>query len=369
MSVPTRRILEPIFGKPMLRSANNGRALWTRVNNLGQWQKGTGWQANLYGGVQTGYDDWAAMFVPTSELRVSDFNAALWTYDMTAAQTFGVNVVIWAHHPNDFSKRVEITQRGNVAGLGKTLGWNSHTLDKTVAQFFWNGEDWSTGEAVALAGSDLTSGPGELYTWAQFQADVLFRDWHIYRVSLEYGWEASGTFDNVWVVELKLNGMQIPIKPETGRHKRAVLTAQTAVTGAVGANDVVCDSADPGHDWDFEFGGTGYITKAIIATPTDVTPKTTLYLFTAAPTGEIKHNEVNTSPLAADLPYYVGKIDFPALSNKGGQNQAVVTPSTIGNLPLAFDNHHLYGVLVDLDGVNWLTGIITIILSADMEDN
>ena len=209
--IPTRRILDPIFGQPLLRAANNGRALWTRVNALSQWQKGTGWQANLYGGVQDGWNDWAAMFVPVSELKVTDFNSALWSYYMTAAQTFGVNLVIWVHDPNDFNKRAEITQRGNVAGLGKTLGWNSHNLDKTVAQFFWNGEDWSTGSAVALAGSDLTS--GTLYTWAQFQADVLFQTWHIYRVSLEYGWEASGTFDHVWVVELKLNGMQIPVRP------------------------------------------------------------------------------------------------------------------------------------------------------------
>ena len=202
MSVPTRRILDPIFGQPILRAENNGRALWTRVNALSQWQKGTGWQANLYGGVQTG-DDWAAMFVPVSEMKVTDFNAALWSYYMTGTQTMGVNLVIWAHDPNDFSKRAEITQRGNVAGLGKAAKWNSHTLDKTVAQFFFYGE--------GTTGTGLTA--GTLYTWVQFQADPLFSTWHIYRVSLEYGWEASGTFDHVWVVELKLNGMQIPIRP------------------------------------------------------------------------------------------------------------------------------------------------------------
>lgn len=211
--IPTRRILDPIFGRPILRAANNGRALWTRVNTLSQWQKGTGWQANLYGGVQTDGNNWAGLFVPTSELKVTDFNAALWSYYMTQAQTFGVNIVIWVHDPNNFNKRAEITQLGNVAGLGKTLGYNSHTLDKTVAQFFWNGEDWSTGEAVALAGSGLTANPPNYYSWEQFQADTLFKGWHIYRISLEYGWEASGTFDHVWVVELKLNGMQIPIRP------------------------------------------------------------------------------------------------------------------------------------------------------------
>jgi len=211
--IPTVRILDPLFALPILRADNNGRATWVHVNARAQWQRGTGWQANLYGGVQTGGNNWAAMFVPVSELKVTDLNAALWSYRLTAAQTFGVNIVIWVHDPNNFAKRAEITQLGNVAGLGKTLGLNAHTLDKTVAQFFWNGEDWSTGEAVALTGSGLTSGPGNLYTWAQFQADALFSTWHIYRISLEYGWEASGTFDNVWVVELKLNGYMVPIRP------------------------------------------------------------------------------------------------------------------------------------------------------------
>ena len=203
--IPTRRILDPIFGRPILRAANNGRAAWTRVNNLSQWQKGTGWQANLYGGVQTGGNNWAAMFVPASELRVTDFNAALWSYYMTAAQTMGVNLVIWVHDPNDFSKRAEITQLGSIAGLGKALGWNSHNLDKTTDQFYFFGE--------GTTGTGLTAGPPNYYGWDDFQADKLFKTWHIYRVSLEYGWEASGTFDHVWVVELKLNGMQIPIRP------------------------------------------------------------------------------------------------------------------------------------------------------------
>lgn len=203
--IPTRRILDPIFGQPILRAANNGLVAWTKVNTLSQWQKGTGWQANLYGGVQTGGNNWAAMFVPVSELRVTDFNAALWSYYMTAAQTFGVNLVIWVHDPNDFSKRAEITQLGSISGLGKALGWNSHTLDKTVDQFFFFGE--------GTTGTGLTAGPPNYYGWDDFQADALFKTWHIYRVSLEYGWEASGTFDHIWLVELKLNGMQVPIKP------------------------------------------------------------------------------------------------------------------------------------------------------------
>jgi len=202
MSVPTRRILEPIFGKPVLRAANNGKAQWTRVNDLSQWQKGTGWQANLYGGVQTN-DDWAAMFVPVAELPVLDFKSAMWSYLMTAAQTMGVNTVIWVHDPNDFDNRAEITQLGGHADLPKAAGWNAFSFSPATAGMFFYGE--------GTTGTGLTA--GTQYTWAQFQADVLFKTWTIYRISLEYGWEASGTFDNVWVAELKLNGVQIPIRP------------------------------------------------------------------------------------------------------------------------------------------------------------
>jgi len=210
MSVPTRRILDPIIGSPLLRAANNGSATWAKVNTSSQWQKGTGWQACLYGGVQTG-DDWGAMFFPTLELKVPSFNSAMWSYYMTATQTMGVNIVIWVHNPDNFAQRAEITQIGGVSGLGKTLGWNSHDLNITTDQFVWYGEDWSSGSAAALIGSGLTS--GTQYAWEDYQADALFKNWTIYRISLEYGWEASGTFDYVWVAEAQFNGQSIPFIP------------------------------------------------------------------------------------------------------------------------------------------------------------
>jgi len=222
MTVPTRRILDPIYGSPILRAANNGSATWAKVNTSSQWQKGTGWQASLYGGVQTG-DDWGAIFIPTLEQKVTDFNSAQWSYYMTATQTMGVNLVIWVHNPNNFNQRAEITQLGNTALLGKTLGWNSHTLLKTTDQFAWYGEDWSGGSAAALTGSGLTS--GTQYGWDDFQADALFKNWTIYRISLEYGWEASGTFDYVWVVEAKLNGQVIPFLPSLAE----IFAADTAL--------------------------------------------------------------------------------------------------------------------------------------------
>jgi len=203
MSVPTRRIIDPIFGKPILRAQNNGEAGWCKENSLSQWQKGTGWTANLYGGVQTG-DDWAAIFIPANEVPVPDFNSAMWSYYMTATETMGVNIVFWIHDPNDFSKRAEVTQVGGAAGLGKAAGWNAHVWNPATVQMFFYGEN--------TTGTGLTA--GTQYAWTSFQTDALFKNWVIYRLSLEYGWEASGTFDDVWVADLKLNGQILPVIPQ-----------------------------------------------------------------------------------------------------------------------------------------------------------
>jgi len=212
---------------------------------------------------------------------------------MTAAQTMGVNLVIWVHDPNDFSKRAEITQRGNVAGLGKALGWNSHNLDKTVAQFFFYGE--------GTTGTGLTA--GTLYTWAQFQADVLFRTWNIYRISLEYGWEASGTFDHVWVVELKLNGMQIPIRPGVEE-----MLEMLRGSGAVYVNS---DTAEA--DTARRFETTPKILKDVIIS---VVTQSQLFGNSAG----------QTYPVAADATIGITKIDISTLYFKNaaaGQNGTV----------------------------------------------
>ncbi len=204
-AVPTRRILDPVFGPPMLRYQLNGMAGWCKEDSLSQWQKGCGWTANLYGGTQTG-DDWAAVFVPADEVRVPDFKSAMWTYYMTGAQSMGVNIVIWIHDPKDFKNRAEVTQVGGASGLGKAAYWNSHVYNVDTTQMFFYGEN-TTGTALTA---------GTQYKWSEFQADVLFKTWTIYRISLEYGWEASGTFADVWLAELQLNGERILLKPQPG---------------------------------------------------------------------------------------------------------------------------------------------------------
>ncbi len=215
MTIQKVRLAPPLFGAPVLRYQNNGMAGWCKENSVSQWQKGSGWTANLYGGTQTG-DDWAAAFIPVNELHTPDFNSAMWTYYMTNAEVYGVNMVIWLHDPNNGFKRAEVTQAPSHADLSKVAGWNSHTLNTATAQFFWYGEDWSGGSAAALSGSDLTSGAGNQYTWAQYQTDNLFRGWTISRISLEYGWYSTGTFEDAWLADLKLNGERILLQPQPG---------------------------------------------------------------------------------------------------------------------------------------------------------
>lgn len=197
------------FGQPVLRIANAGRAGWVKDTGsvLGLLQKSaSGYLANLYGGAQSGGASWAAVYIPANELLIPDFKSAQWTYNQTNAEEHGVNMVIWAHDPVDYSKRVEITQAPSGATLAKAQGWNRHKLNKATTQFFYYGEN--------VSGSGLSA--GTQYTWAQFQSDVTFKSWTIYRISLEMGWYSTGTFEDVWVADVELNGGIILLKPNDG---------------------------------------------------------------------------------------------------------------------------------------------------------
>ena len=100
-----------------------------------------------------------------------------------------------------------------------------------------------------------------------------------------------------------------------------------------------------------------------------ITPKLSLLLYSSPPAGMKNDNVASTNPLSADVPYYVGRIDFPAMAYDGtGDASALATPSTSGNIPLAFDSPTLYGILVTKDTVTLVAVAMTISLTADMED-
>ena len=363
MSVPTRRILEPIFGAPALVAQNNAKASWVKGSQiLTTFQKGgNGWLASLYS-VNSG-DDYAGVNISVNnEMHTYDFNSAMWSYYMTAAENYGVNMVIWVHDPDDFDKRAEITQQGDVTGLEKGSGWNAHELNTATTQFFFYGEN--------TTGTSLTA--GTQYSWAQFQADALFSKWTIYRISFEWGWIASGTFNLAYLAEVKLNGEIIPLGPKSGKHMIDVVTTKTIIGGAATANDVISNSADAGTDWDFYFGGTGYITKGIVTIATHgLTERLRLFLYSVPPTSTQNDNVASTDPLAADIPNLVGWIDFPAMTDTSaaGISYTMATTSTTGNLPITFDAYTLYGTLIGLDGGTLGNVLCTIKLFADMEDN
>jgi hypothetical protein len=164
--------------------------------------------------------------------------------------------------------------------------------------------------------------------------------------------------------------------------KRLVTVTTTkalASAGAYAAGDVLSENAGAGAgtDWDFDAvgkvnGGTGYIVKAqAICETTAVTPRITLFLFNAAPTCELDDNAANTALLHADLANYIGKIDFPAMEDLGtGDSEAVASPSTTGNLPLAFNcataDDALYGVAVTRDAfTNTATNDLTFKLTVE----
>ena len=150
--------------------------------------------------------------------------------------------------------------------------------------------------------------------------------------------------------------------------KVVLVTKTCASAGAEGAEDVVSEHITAGTDWDFDFGGTGYITRAVITSVTAMTPRMALYLFTNPPTCNLLDNVANTAPIAADIQHFVGSIEFPAMIDYGtGASYAVATPSTTGNLPLMFNAPKLYGVLVTKDAVTFGATLISIILGAEIE--
>lgn len=137
--------------------------------------------------------------------------------------------------------------------------------------------------------------------------------------------------------------------------KNVLVTKAVAAAGNYAAEDVLSESASAGTAWAFlGMGGSGYIVKAqVICKTTAQVHRLTLYLFNALPTSNLNDNVANTALLHADLANYVGKIDFPAMEDLGGDSEVVVSPSTIGNLPLQYSTKSredaLYGVLVTRD--------------------
>ncbi len=144
------------------------------------------------------------------------------------------------------------------------------------------------------------------------------------------------------------------------------------VTKALGAatvyhaEDVISEHTTTGTVYTFSAigkvdGGSGYIVGARVnSETTSVTPRLTWYLFNAAPSTNKNDHAANTAPTNADLGFYIGSIDFPALEDLGGTSAAFCTPSTVGGLPLPFtcatNADDLLGILVTKDAFTQTAG-------------
>ena len=140
-------------------------------------------------------------------------------------------------------------------------------------------------------------------------------------------------------------------------------TKVLAAAGDYAAEDVLSESATDGLGTPFVFrhvarkdGGSFRITKTIaLLKTTDLVPRIKLFLFTSRPTSELDDNSANTAVLTADRSRYVGRVELPAMSDLGGNSEAIATLDTGSNLPLegkcATGSDDLYGIAVTEDAI------------------
>lgn len=171
-----------------------------------------------------------------------------------------------------------------------------------------------------------------------------------------------------------LESVEEAIKALRGASHKVVVSQTKIIlaSGAHAAGDVVAQGATGSTPWEFNFKGVGYITKAVVvAAATAITPRLVAFLYGIYPTCELDDADASLQPVAGDVPYFVGTIAFPALTSVGsGSSYSVATPNTYGNVPVTFSVPKLYLVLVTLDIVDFTdSSLMTIILSADVEDN
>ena len=164
--------------------------------------------------------------------------------------------------------------------------------------------------------------------------------------------------------------------------KQVSVTKAVAASGnAETAGDVLSESATAGLAtcWTFNAlastqGGAGYISKAVVTTQAESqTARLTLFLFNSpALTCNLLDNVANSAPITADIAKYQGRIDFSALGGTSTtDSNTIATPSTVGNLPMAFvcatGDDALYGILITHDACTTLSAgeSVTVVLTVE----
>lgn len=156
-----------------------------------------------------------------------------------------------------------------------------------------------------------------------------------------------------------------------------VVTRAIAAAGDYAVEDVISDDATAGTEWRFaniarkNGGSVNIINAQLLWETTALEPRITLFLFTKPPTGVLNDNAGNTNVVNADIPFYVGKIDFPSLEDLGGVSETEASPSTVGNLQKYITcepgSKDLYGVTVTREAITGevATNEMTIKLTAE----
>jgi hypothetical protein len=129
-------------------------------------------------------------------------------------------------------------------------------------------------------------------------------------------------------------------------------------TTAYTNEDVISESASSGTSWTFSSivptnKGGGRITKAIVqCDDTAIVPVLTMYLTNVTPLGVLNDNVGNTNPVyATESDNYLGRIDWPAMSDLGGASEAEIgADGLVAGMPKSFvcvdGDSAIYGVLV-----------------------
>ena len=362
--------------KPMVFSSSFGESRLTKGyedHGLGYLQ-GYGWRCDVHypadGGVLT---------IPL-DIKLKDIASANWLEKCGTTDTDNntLNVIFQIDYDENGAFTETSDDRFLFTSWRGEAGHTSWTkvdgLGTTAIFYLYDGA-WAQ-----KATPDGTIAAGTLATFAAFKATNL-GDYRVKAMQIIYTGEKTGHND-FWVqaANFSFNGVFYELQPMVqGVHRRRVVVTKVLIAGVHSAGTVVAAEAavEGGTDWDFNFGGPGYITKAIISHDAAITARFDLYLFNTPLSRllpdenafiELDALDTFNSPTEANLPYYIGKISFPAMSYSGsGDAIAQCTPSTVGGLPLSFETPDIYGVLVAVDEVTIASKDCSIFLTAEVE--
>lgn len=312
MSVPTRRILAPIFGQPELDYGGNGSALWTttRAKDTSQIIRA----ALLNGGVQTSWDDFAKVLVPVDEMPFAELTSVRLHAYYTATSGIDMGVCVYMHDPANFDERIELshTPLTTSAAGWRELNWPTDV--PTGYAYFWYG--------TVAATPDTCPTKGSAYTLAQFRADSVFKRFTIYKISFDYGYHTgSGTMDGCYLVQAQINNQTIRLEPPARDH----IGSEVKTYAQNSNNSIVTRTlVTPATGRKIRVGSISCFNTGTVQTSLEVFFGTGATLWTNPASGLFQTHLVSRS--AADKPGYpTDSIVFPEGSQPVGAVDEVVS--------------------------------------------